>query len=102
MKHVVGMLKGIMENDMVAPDVWNIHEWDGLADLGFEADGGFKMIFDHEEEIEGQEKKLKITVYKKRDGWYIDTVIDGKPDQSLRFGKYESLLTKIHNIFKKF
>ena len=101
MKHVLG-LRGIMENDMLPPDGWIIHEWAALDDLGFETDGNFKMSFDHEDEIDGETKTLNIVVYKKKDGWYLETTKNGKQEQSLRFERHESLLKKIHDIFEKF
>jgi hypothetical protein len=101
MKHVMG-LRGIMENDMLPPDGWLMNEWQALDDLGFEADGNFKMSFDHEDEIDGDVKTLNMVVYKKKDGWYVETTKNGKMEQCLRFNRHESLLTKIHDTFKNF
>jgi hypothetical protein len=95
-------MKRIMESDMLSPDEWEIHEWDGLDDLGFESNGMFKMVFDHEDVVNGDERKLELTVYKKKDGWYLEQKIDGKVGDTLRFKQNGSLLTKIHDIFEKF
>jgi hypothetical protein len=95
-------LRGMMESEMLPPDGWVMNEWGSLDDLGFEADGSFKMRFEHEDEIDGDVKSLNLVVYKKKDGWYIETTKNGKQEQSLRFNKHESLLKKIHDIFEKF
>lgn len=95
-------MRHLMETDMLAPDDWGIHEWDGLHDLGFKSDGKFKMVFDHTDKVNGDEKKLKLTVFKKKDGWYLEHELDGKSQPTLRFKQNGSLLNKIHDIFEKF
>lgn len=95
-------MKRLMESDMLPPDEWEIHEWDGLDDLGFESNGLFKMVFEHEDTVNGDEKKLKLTVYKKKDGWYLEHEAGGKTLPTLRFKQSGSMLNKIHDIFEKF
>jgi hypothetical protein len=95
-------LKHLMESDMLPPDDWGIHEWDSLNDLGFESDGMFKMKFEHEEVVNGDEKELELVVYKKKDGWYLESKINGKSEPTLRFNQNGSMLTRIHDIFEKF
>lgn len=101
MKHVMS-LRGIMENDMLPPDGWSLHEWDSLDDLGFKSDGSFKMSFDYNEEIDGETKTLNLVVYKKRDGWYLETTKNNEKSQILRFNHNNSMLKKIHDTFHKF
>lgn len=99
--NIFGM-KRLVETDMLSPDEWEIHEWDGLNDLGFESNGMFKMEFEHTDVVNGEEKSLKLIVYKKKDGWYLEHEENGKSLPTLRFKQNGSLLTKIHDIFEKF
>jgi len=100
-------LKDIKDSDMIPPDDWNYHCWQILDDLGFKLDGSFKMSLDHKDDFEGIKKMMKMIVFKKKDGWYLEYIknnndIDGEPVKIEQIKKFSDLTEIIHDIFQKF
>jgi len=94
-------LKDIKDSDMVPPDDWDYHQWQILNDLGFKVDGSFKMSFEHEDNFGGNEKTIDMSVYKKKNGWYLEYKKNNK-DFSVGPSKFYDLTDTIHDIFQKF
>jgi len=101
MKHTLS-LKELLQTDMIPPDDWMIHEWEMLNDLGFEHNGSFKMVLEHEEEFLGKEKKMKMEVYRKREGWYLEVEVNEKKFPVEKYHSHVLLMNRIHDIFYKF
>lgn len=95
-------LKDIKDSDMIPPDDWNYHQWQILNDLGFQLDGSFRMSFEHEENFDGKEKSIKLSVYKKKDGWYLEFKKQNNENIVAGPSKFYDLTDIIHDIFQKF
>ncbi len=104
-------LKKIYESEFVPPAHWEIHECDMLYDLGFKPDGEFKVKFEFDEEVSGEEKYLEISVYKHKTYWalsckrnkdYLKQAGDegnSKPVEE-KFSSFTKLINRVHEIFQ--
>ncbi len=95
-------MKDIMESDRISPDHWPLYEWDCLNDLNFKSDNDAQMTFEYVDSINGKEKELKLSTYKKEDGWYLESVVNGTTCKTEKFDGNKNLMNRIHEIFQKF
>jgi len=95
-------LKDIMETDRISPDHWPLYEWDGLNELDFKSDGDAQMTFEYIDSVDGKEKKLILSTYKKKDGWYLESSVNDKTCKTETFPSNKNLMDRIHEIFEKF
>jgi len=95
-------LKDIKESDMIPPDNWDYHQWQILNDLGFKLDGSFKMTLDHEDDFGGIEKTINMSVFKKKNGWYLEYKKNNNKEEIVGPTKFFDLTDIIHDIFQKF
>lgn len=95
-------LKNQKKSDRIPVQDWPFHEWESLDDLGFNMSSDTIMEFGHSETTNGDEKSIRIKIFKKKNIWFLTLIKNKKNPIIKKINDYDKLMKVLYNIFETF